>query len=80
MTDEERQKLCKELRADDYADAAEEIERLAQEVAEWKQAAEVEADQVTKLREENKVLWSALPEGTTEVKQRLSELERKAPW
>jgi hypothetical protein len=29
MTDEERKKLCKELRADDYGDAADEIERLA---------------------------------------------------
>jgi len=64
MTDEERQKLCDDLRQvyryinnDEINEliwrAADEIERLAQENA--------------KLRAENQMLWSILPEGTTVI-------------
>jgi HAMP domain-containing protein len=61
MTDEERRELVAYLRnpghdfrgdnalADEILVAADEIERLAEEVEEWKQAAEVEADEVTEV-------------------------------
>ena len=62
MKDEERQKLCKELRADDYDDAADEIERLASELRLAISARDYANDLLAQFRE------------------RVSELERKAPW
>jgi hypothetical protein len=76
MTDEERQKLIAAIRGDncygDYAiylakRAAREIERLASLVEDWKSSFFSEHAENAHLRDENKVLWSALPEGITEV-------------
>lgn len=60
MTAEEREKLCKELRADNYEDAAAEIERLVERVKSLDVVAALNRTEATRVADENDELRTQL--------------------